>query len=239
MRLHPALDLAIPVAARRWRRAPLAASTWRGIADFRRALHARAYDEVIDTQGLFFKSALIARMARGRRHGYDAQSIKERAAAWLYDVRHRVERNQHAIARNRDADRMRARLCAGGRAGLRARPRANCASRRRRPTACCCTRPRARRKQWPEENWRSLAAALGTGIDLVVPCGTQAERERAHADRLGHRARARAGAPAARRHGAADRRRVVRGRGRHRPDASRGGARRAAGRDLHRAASPA
>src|SRR6266481_4652804 len=45
--------------------------------------------------------APLARHARGRRHGYDANSIRERAASWLYDVRHRVARDLHAIARNR------------------------------------------------------------------------------------------------------------------------------------------
>ena len=63
-------------------------------------LRARNYDAVIDTQGLI-RSALIARAARGRRHGYDAGSIRERAASLFYDVRHSVARDQHAIARNR------------------------------------------------------------------------------------------------------------------------------------------
>src|SRR5687768_15951506 len=92
VRLHPGVDEVIPVAARRWRgRGILAPSTWSEIADFRRRLSSRDYDEIVDTQGLFFKSALIARAARGRRHGYDRQSIKEMTAAGLYDVRHRVE----------------------------------------------------------------------------------------------------------------------------------------------------
>jgi heptosyltransferase-1 len=38
---------------------------------------SRRYHAVIDTQGLFLKSALLARAARGRRHGYDPNSIKE------------------------------------------------------------------------------------------------------------------------------------------------------------------
>jgi len=101
VRLHPALDLAIPVAARAWRLAPHRPATWRNMASFRHALRAQPFDEIVDTQGLFFKSALIARYAQGRRHGYDANSIKERAASWLYDGRHRVEWNQHAVARNR------------------------------------------------------------------------------------------------------------------------------------------
>ena len=178
IRLHPALDLAIPVAARQWRRAPLAASTRRGIADFRRALYARSYDEVIDTQGLFFKSALIARMVRGRRHGYDAQSIKERAASWFYDMRHRVEWNQHAIARNRSLTG-----CALGYVpegapdfGL---DRAQIAEPAAAPYGVLLHATARAEKEWPEDNWRRLAAALGTGIDLLVPFGTQVERERA------------------------------------------------------------
>src|SRR5215831_14305308 len=89
VQIHPAVSDVIPVASRRWRRAPLAASTWREIASFRRAVRARRYDDIIDTQGLV-RSALMARLARGRRHGYDANSIRERAASWFYDVRHRV-----------------------------------------------------------------------------------------------------------------------------------------------------
>jgi heptosyltransferase-1 len=100
VRLHPAVDDVISVASRRWRRSLPAPSTWREIGEFRRTLRGRTYDAVIDTQGLI-RSALIARAARGRRHGYDAGSIRERAASLFYDVRHSVARGQHAIARNR------------------------------------------------------------------------------------------------------------------------------------------
>ena len=34
-------------------------------------------------------------------------------------------------------------------------------------------------KQWPQDRWRLLAAALGTDTDLVIPFGTEAERTRA------------------------------------------------------------
>src|SRR5437773_3016288 len=67
VRLHPAVAEVIPVAGRSWRRAPWQASTWQEIGRFLGALRARAYDAVIDTQGLFLKSALLARAARGRR----------------------------------------------------------------------------------------------------------------------------------------------------------------------------
>src|SRR5947199_8454430 len=73
VRLHPAVDEVIPVATRRWRRALVVPSMWPEILRFRRALRDRRFDEIVDTQGLV-KSALIARWARGRRHGYDARS---------------------------------------------------------------------------------------------------------------------------------------------------------------------
>ena len=100
VRLHPAVDEVIPVASRRWRHALLSAATWREVRAFRRLVRSRAYDAVIDTQGLL-RTAVIARLARGRRHGYDSASIREPLAARFYDVRHRVSRDLHAIDRNR------------------------------------------------------------------------------------------------------------------------------------------
>src|SRR5262245_59181464 len=90
VRLHPAADLVIPVASRRWRSALHQPATWSEVRDFIRALRATPYNEIIDTQGLI-RTGLIARFARGRKHGYDADSIKEAAASWFYDVRHKVE----------------------------------------------------------------------------------------------------------------------------------------------------
>jgi len=60
-------------------------------------MREQTHETVIDAQGLL-RSALIARFARGRRHGYDRESVRERAAAWLYDVHHRVDRSLHALS---------------------------------------------------------------------------------------------------------------------------------------------
>src|SRR5215217_2828594 len=100
VRLHPAVDSVIPVASRRWRAAPLSGQTWHEMIAFRHAMRNQTHGTVIDAQGLI-RSALIARLARGRRHGYDRASVRERAASWLYDVHHGVDRALHAIARNR------------------------------------------------------------------------------------------------------------------------------------------
>src|SRR6185295_5431869 len=89
-RLHPAVGEVIPLAVRNWRKVLWQAATWQEILSFLRVLRARAYDQIIDTQGLFFKSALIARAARGRRHGYDPNSIREVFSCTLYDVVHAV-----------------------------------------------------------------------------------------------------------------------------------------------------
>ena len=177
IRLHPAIEQVIPVAGRHWRVAPHRPATWRSIADFRRALRSRRFDEVIDTQGLFFKSAMIARYARGRRHGYDARSIKEPAASWLYDVRHRVAWDQHAVARNREltAQALGYRPEGPPDFGL---DRARLAERGAAPYAILLHATARTEKRWPEEQWHLLAAALSEDIDLVIPFGTAAERER-------------------------------------------------------------
>ncbi len=75
-RLHPAVRRVIPAAVRRWRRALLSAATWRELRAFRDAVRAERYDLVLDTQGLL-KSALLARMAAGRRAGYAPEAARE------------------------------------------------------------------------------------------------------------------------------------------------------------------
>ena len=179
VRLHPAVGEAIPVAARNWRRAPWQASTRQELASFLRVLRTRAYDEIIDTQGLFFKSALIARAARGRRHGYDLNSIKEAFACALYDMRHAVDWNQHAIVRNRALTGLALGYTPEGPPdfGL---DRAALAGPAAAPYGVLLHATARADKEWPEINWRMLAAALGTGVDLIVPFGTEAERERAN-----------------------------------------------------------
>ena len=122
VRLHRAVESVIPVASRRWRRAPFSPATWREIGAFKRAMREQTHETVIDAQGLV-RSALIARFARGRRHGYDRDSVRERAASWFYDVRHRVDRSLHAITRNRMLTGAVLGYAPRRRARFRARPR--------------------------------------------------------------------------------------------------------------------
>src|SRR5262245_4750270 len=97
--MHGAVRRVIPVAVRRWRRALWRPSGWAEMRAFRAALRATRYDAVVDTQSLL-KSALIAQLADGLRHGLDRASAREPVAARFYDAVHAVPRALHAVERN-------------------------------------------------------------------------------------------------------------------------------------------
>ena len=52
VRLHPAVNEVIPVAWRRWRKSLYSPATLAEIAASLRAIRARRYDEIVDSQGL-------------------------------------------------------------------------------------------------------------------------------------------------------------------------------------------
>src|SRR6266508_474421 len=80
VRLHPAVTRTISVATRRWRSQLLDRATWTEMRTFIHDLRRLSFKEIVDSQGLL-RSAVIARSARGRRHGYDRRSIREPLAA--------------------------------------------------------------------------------------------------------------------------------------------------------------
>ena len=176
VRLHPGVDEVVPVAVRRWRPRLLRPATWRELREFVAGLRRHRYDIVIDTQGLT-RSALMARLSRGERHGYDARSARETLAAAFYDVRHSVERRLHAIVRNRELT---------GRAlGFRPAgdPDYGVVCERLQDTAApyvVLLHGSARaEKEWPEAHWAAVGAALQEeGLDIQLPWGSQPERLR-------------------------------------------------------------
>jgi lipopolysaccharide heptosyltransferase I len=176
VRLHKDVDEVIPVAIRRWRRHPFASSTWREVREFLRTARCRSYDAVIDTQGLA-RSALLARMVHGIRHGYGLGSIRERIASLAYDARHDVERVLHAVERNRVLTAKVLGYVPGGELdyGL-TRGRVDPAAP---PYAVFLHGSARREKEWPEQRWLAVGAALrGDELDVVLPSGTAAERNR-------------------------------------------------------------
>ena len=176
-RLHPGLNRVIPVALRRWRKALLTPATWREMQSFRSTLQAQHYDLVIDTQGLL-KSALIARLARGRRCGYGAASAREPVAARFYDVRFAVGKDLHAVERNRRL----VALAAGYSTlsapdyGIAALPAPTLHS----PSAVLLTATSRDDKLWPDQRWIALGRALHErGLSCRLPAGSIDERARA------------------------------------------------------------
>lgn len=99
-RLHPNVRNVIPVAVRRWRKSIFSRNTWREISDLKTSLKHTRYDAIIDTQGLL-KSAVLAQFAQGKLHGMNYNSAREPLASLFYSHKYPVDRNQHAVQRNR------------------------------------------------------------------------------------------------------------------------------------------
>jgi heptosyltransferase-1 len=131
---------------------------------------------VVDTQGLI-RSAIIARLAQGERHGYDAQSIREPLASRFYTVRHGVSRSLHAVTRNRTltglslgyqpVDEIEYGLIKPARSGDT-------------PYALLLHGTSRVSKEWRAEDWIETGRWLqGRGLQPVLPWGTETERQTA------------------------------------------------------------
>jgi heptosyltransferase-1 len=176
--MHSGVHRALPVALRRWRGNVLNPAHWREFGQFRRSLSGMRYDCVIDTQGLI-KSALLARVASGTRHGYAGASAREPLAAKFYDVVHAVPRDLHAVVRNRRL----AAMALGYELptvldyGI-AVPVGPAALAPRRYCVLLHATSRAD-KLWPEPAWERLGNELARqGYASVLPWGSAAERAR-------------------------------------------------------------
>ncbi|MFG1383355.1 lipopolysaccharide heptosyltransferase I [Xanthobacter versatilis] len=99
-RLHPAVRNTIVVPLRRMLRKPLKALRSGEAGRIRAALGAERYDIIIDAQGLM-KSAAVAALAQGQRHGFDRASARESLAALTYHRRHHVPEVEHMAVRIR------------------------------------------------------------------------------------------------------------------------------------------
>lgn len=179
---HPAVDTVIPVALRRWRRAPLQAwrsGEWRAM---KQAIAASPADVVIDAQGLI-KSALLTRYTTAPVHGLDRASVREPFAARFYDRTHTVAKGWHAV------ERVRALF---GLALGYAVPDAACdygldharvlrdVAPTSVPTLLFLHGTTWPTKHWPEVYWRALAErCTAAGWQVRLPWGSDAERERA------------------------------------------------------------
>lgn len=106
VRRSPMVEQVHEVAIRQWRKDLLRPGRLtRTLDEMRHAigsLRSQSYDLVVDAQGLV-KSAVLSRLTRlqgqGQRWGFDAQSARERPAAWAVDQAVRSPPAHHAIRR--------------------------------------------------------------------------------------------------------------------------------------------
>lgn|GEM_PF-198557 len=168
----------IPFGLRGWRRAPLTPATWRDVRTFIGQLRRTRYNAVIDLQEQV-KGALIARLSRGRRHGFDRHCIREPLAALAHDLHHRVPRELHFLARCR-------RLAAAALGYVidepprwNLRPPLSAPSIPQRHFVALLHATSRDDKLWPEQHWRALIDANErAGFATVLPWGSAAERAR-------------------------------------------------------------
>lgn len=167
----------VPLALRRWKRAPFAAGSWRELAAFRAALRESHYDAVLDLQEQV-KGGVVARMAQGTRHGFDRASIREPVATLFDDVHHAVPRGLHFATRCRRlaAQALGYALDGPPRWRLVAPPPA---ALPRGPFVVAVHATSRASKLWPEDRWRALLQGLaGAGLAILLPWGSDDERAR-------------------------------------------------------------
>ncbi len=165
--MHRAVRRVIPVALRRWRRAPWSPAVWREIAEFRRSVSRERYDAVVDSQGLL-KSALVASFAPGPRHGLDRASAREALAASFYNVTHAVPKALHAVERNR--------LLTASALGYTLDGPLDYGLGIRNTSSQDSSSKDEDDKLWPDERWIEVGRNLG--MRIVLPWGSAAEKAR-------------------------------------------------------------
>lgn len=178
VRMHSAVDRILPIALRRWRRNLLSGANWREFGDFRRQLRSAPYDAIIETQGLL-KSAIVAKLARGRVYGFGPATAREPLASRFYDARFEFPPAAHKILRYRSvaAGALGYPLTAGIDYGIK--PRVS------KPDLvggryCIAFHSTARAaKLWPESNWIELVSMMeSAGCACILPWGSDEERRR-------------------------------------------------------------
>ncbi len=173
---HPSVGDVLAIPLRRWKGKLYRLLVSNDFAAYKQALGAQRYDAVIDAQGLLKSAFLITRFTDGLKHGFDRRSAKERLAASVYDVRHRVARSKHAISRIRE---LFARSL--GYTLPETEPDASIdLSRLHEPADCLVlvTQTSRQAKCWTIDGWKAVIEdALPRFSDIVLPVGGDVEFE--------------------------------------------------------------
>jgi heptosyltransferase-1 len=177
---HSHVKTVFPVALRRWC-AGLASAAGRSEArDFLKKIRRERYDAIVDLQGEF-KSAFVARLAKGARFGYDGASAREWGAQLVYRTRIDVAKGSHSMIRMR-------KLLAQALSYSHNEELIDYGIERQRlPSPMQINRPYVvfihstswESKNWPERYWTELAERVSAaGFSIVLPWGSEVERQR-------------------------------------------------------------
>ena len=180
---HPRVERVISASLRRWKKEAAAALRGNEMGRLLKSIRSEKYDAVIDLQGEM-KSAMLTRLARGVRMGYDSRSAHEWGAQTAYRRRMRVAKGQHSITR------MRSLMAMALGYEIPTTPAEYGVDRSRLPAAPVDLPERFvvfvhstswSSKNWHEDRWRQLVLiAKDAGYTPVLPWGSRAESERSY-----------------------------------------------------------
>jgi heptosyltransferase I len=180
--MHAGVDRVIPMALRRWRKAPWSIDNWRELLSLRRALRERRYNAIIDTQGLL-KSAIFARFAKGPMHGFGRKTAREPLASRFYDARYELAPEMHMLTRNRALAARAFSYPLDDFIDYGIKPTVPNPGLISEPYCVVLHSTAQAAKLWPEDRWLDLIDRLNTaGLGCILPWGNDAEMRRS--DRL-------------------------------------------------------
>jgi heptosyltransferase I len=181
---HPAVEKVIPFAFRKWRKSPWQCIKQKEGQRFVNELRKTHYDLVIDAQGLI-KSALITRLAVGKRVGLNRNSAREGLASLAYDRKINVPKGQHAVQRIRQLFAQALEYPES-----MTPPDYGIEKSRLAPLSygekslIFLHGTTWTTKHWPESYWQELAyLALKAGFEILLPWGNEIEQQRARSIR--------------------------------------------------------
>lgn len=179
--MHPAINNAISMAWRRWRKNLFKLKTWREIFCLIKTLKKQKYDLVIDAQGLL-KSAIFTRLTGCKRIvGFDKQSARETIATYFYHEKIFAKKSQHAILRTQELISKALDFVVAGKVVLDSGLKNSLVKQNLNENYVIFLHGTTwTTKHWSEEHWQSLAEKFShTGRKIYFPWGNEIEKLRA------------------------------------------------------------
>lgn len=186
---HPAVNTVIRSAHRRWKK-NLSKAVFQGqLRQFYRQLNEQDYDVILDAQNNL-KSALITALRRGKSHGLDKASVREKPAHWAYSYHHPADKTLHAITRQRQLFAQAIGYSLPDTPpdyGIDLSQLEIAPVDLKKPYLFFVHNASWTTKLWPEDYWHQLISkADQAGYQVVLPCGNEEEQQRALRLAKGH-----------------------------------------------------